>query len=453
MITFDESLSLIVDLVFDAWGGEAVTTNLFLRDAVGRLTFIVLDPEKNAWDRNEISTLINSRLGGYADPSGISAATPEELFDDSLREDGIGLAFPVSGPKFQGEVRLVDRRVVGSDWLRQASSSTPVIPRLFFVSLKGGVGRSTALCVLAAHLAADGRRVLAIDMDLEAPGLGTMLLDRANQPRFGLLDFLVETNISTVEDDFLSDMLGASQLSGGRGSITVVPALGALASDNPLNVLGKIARAYLPSEIDPVQNSFSAKVERLIDRFAESGSYDVVLIDARAGLHESTAAAAIALRGETLIFGMDQPQTYAGYRALLAQQALMLGVDWIDRIHLVEAKAAAEGPSDEFRLSMIEIVANLQGHQQVSTIPMDDLRTTFDVDWDDNTSVNLIDDLDIGHTHIYASDAFARFDPLKFPDRLSKGMYAAVYGDFLESCEDIINSAYINMEGPSVAGA
>ena len=441
MTTFDQSLPLMIDLVAEAWGSTAMASSVFLRDALGRLTLVVLDTGRTGAEREELSAIINAKLGGYADPSGISVATPEELFDESLRDAGAGLAFPIDQTSFQGFVRIVDRRVVGADWLRKPNTDNLAIPRLFFVSLKGGVGRSTALCVLAAHLAAGGRRVLAIDLDLEAPGLGTMLLDQTTLPRFGLLDYLVETNLAEVEDDFLSDMLGSSQLSGGRGSIVVVPALGTLANDSPVNVLGKLARAYLPSENDPLLNGFTAKIEKLIDRLTAAGDYDVVLVDARAGLHESTAAAAVALQGDTLIFGMDQPQTYAGYRALLAQQALTLGPNWVTRIHIVEARVGADGPSDEFISNMVDILPELHDPKPSASISLDDLRATFDVNWDDDLSADLVIDRDIDRTHIYESDVFARFDPLKHPDRLSRGMYAAVYGDFLQTCDNIIQSA------------
>ena len=440
MTTFDQSLPLMIDLVARAWGSTAVASSVFLRDALGRLTLVVLDAGRTGAEREELSAIINAQLGGYADPSGISVATPEELFDESLREAGIGLAFPIDQASFQGSVRIVDRRVVGADWLRRPSTDNPAIPRLFFVSLKGGVGRSTALCVLAAHLAAGGRRVLAIDLDLEAPGLGTMLLDQTTLPRFGLLDYLVETNLAEVKDDFLSDMLGSSQLNGGRGSITVVPALGTLANDSPMNVLGKLARAYLLSENDSSLNGFTAKIEKLIDRLTAAGDHDVVLVDARAGLHESTAAAAVALQGNTLVFGMDQPQTYAGYRALLAQMALTLGPDWQTRIHLVEARVGAVGPSDEFISNMIDILPNWHDPEPSVPIPLDELRATFAVDWDDGLSVGSMVDREIDNTYIYDSDVFVRFDPLKHPDRLSRGMYAAVYGHFLQTCDDIIQS-------------
>ena len=441
MITFDQSLPLMIDLIAEAWGSSAVASNVFLRDALGRLTLVVLDVGRTGGEREKLSMIINARLGGYTDPSGISVATPEELFDESLREAGIALAFPINRASFQGSVRIVDRRVVGADWLRKPDMDNPAIPRLFFVSLKGGVGRSTALCVLAAHLAVGGRRVLAIDLDLEAPGLGTMLLDQATLPRFGLLDYLIETNLAEVEDSFLSDMLGSSQFSGGRGSITVVPVLGMLANSNPVNVLGKLARAYLPSDNDSSLSGFTAKIKRLIDRLTASGDHDVVLVDARAGLHESTAAAAVALQGDTLVFGMDQPQTYAGYRAFLAQQALTLGPDWVTRIHIVEARVGADGPSDEFISNMIEILPELYGSKSSAPILLDDLRTTFEVEWDERSPVEPVIDQEIDSTYIYESDMFATFDPLRHPDRLSRGVYAAVYGNFLQTCDDIIQSA------------
>ncbi|MFC7540384.1 ParA family protein [Siccirubricoccus deserti] len=345
-------------------------------------------------------------------------------------------------------MRIVDRRVVGADWLRRPGTDNPAIPRLFFVSVKGGVGRSTALCVLAAHLAAGGRRVLAIDLDLEAPGLGTMLLDQATLPRFGLLDYLVETNLAEVDDSFLNDMLGSSQLSGGRGSITVVPALGALANDNPVNVLGKIARAYLPSENDPSLNGFAAKIEKLIDGLTAAGDHDVVLVDARAGLHESTAAAAVALQGNTLVFGIDQPQTYAGYRALLAQLALTLGPDWLTRIHVVEARVGADGPSDGFISNMADIFPKMYDSAPSAPIPLDDLRTTFAVDWDDKISVEGVMEPEINGTYIYESDVYARFDPLKYPNRLSRSVYTAVYGHFLQLCDEIIQPTDVSEGTP-----
>ena len=45
-----------------------------------------------------------------------------------------------------------------------------------FYSFKGGVGRTMALVNVAVELAQRGRRVLAVDFDLEAPGIDTFEL-------------------------------------------------------------------------------------------------------------------------------------------------------------------------------------------------------------------------------------------------------------------------------------
>ena len=62
-----------------------------------------------------------------------------------------------------------------------------------FYSFKGGVGRSLALANVSLLLATRGRRVLAVDFDLEAPGL-SMMSDLVPNPRKverGLFEYLL----------------------------------------------------------------------------------------------------------------------------------------------------------------------------------------------------------------------------------------------------------------------
>lgn len=53
-------------------------------------------------------------------------------------------------------IRLIDRRLAGQDWLMRAVKLADKPRRLVFYSIKGGVGRSTALAITAADLAARG---------------------------------------------------------------------------------------------------------------------------------------------------------------------------------------------------------------------------------------------------------------------------------------------------------
>src|ERR1022692_2646862 len=67
-----------------------------------------------------------------------------------------------------------------------------------FYSYKGGTGRSMALANVAWVLASNGRRVLVIDWDLEAPGLhryfAPFLSDKelSGYGSQGLMDFVID---------------------------------------------------------------------------------------------------------------------------------------------------------------------------------------------------------------------------------------------------------------------
>jgi MinD-like ATPase involved in chromosome partitioning or flagellar assembly len=61
-----------------------------------------------------------------------------------------------------------------------------------FYSYKGGVGRSTALANVAALLAANGRRVLMIDFDLEAPGLDSFEEFKIPKDKPGIVEYTGE---------------------------------------------------------------------------------------------------------------------------------------------------------------------------------------------------------------------------------------------------------------------
>lgn len=68
--------------------------------------------------------------------------------------------------------------------------------RVVFYSYKGGVGRTTALVHTAFHLARAGQRVVLVDMDVEAPGLHTVLpRPDGRHIEAGLVDYLWERQV------------------------------------------------------------------------------------------------------------------------------------------------------------------------------------------------------------------------------------------------------------------
>lgn len=456
-IYFDDSLPSFASLVKSEWGPEALSENLFLRDVTGRLTFVVLT-NRSLESRQILAEKALEQLSAYVDSEGFAVATPDELFDDRLKELSNARSVPLESPTFLGNVFLVDRRMVGADWLRNPAPYSAPPVRLVFASLKGGVGRSTALCVLAAHLSAQGRRVLAIDMDLEAPGLGNMLLPDDTLPDFGLLDFLVERSLKPLDDQFYADMVGSSWLGGGHGRVDVVPAIGKRSLKNPSNVLAKIARAYLGGPELRGNNTgelstFTDHMCLLLDRVADPLRYDVVLIDARAGLHETTAAAVVGLGAEVLLFGIDQPQTFAGYDLLFAHLAAFsidASGDWRNRFRIVHAKAPQSLDSRSRFAQEMDVLA-LKYFWPSSTasdtlIDVSTLKDTFEVDWTEEALVKPTPENDIGEgpspiIAILDDAQFSSFDPISDRDLLAERVYSAVFGELMEAGTALVDAA------------
>jgi hypothetical protein len=338
------------------------------------------------------------------------------------------------GPGAPFELQVFDQRIVGQDWLEApAPARPPAEPRRYvFASIKGGVGRTTALAVVAADMAHRGKKVLVVDLDLEAPGVGSMLIPQQDLPRFGLLDALVENGLGGIDRDFLFEMIAASPFGRGRGLVDVVPALGSMAQQHPANVLAKLSRGYLEDQ-DPTSGqpvSFMGQTQRLVDELAALKQYDAVLLDARAGLNESTATAILGLGAQVLLFGEDTPQTFAGYRYLLAHLARYPrheADDWLDRIRMVHAKASADPQHQQaFRDRAHEVFQELLYREVPLQSPDGPL-------FDAGDSVTLpefsLDDPDAPHFAwpVLRDSNYFEFDPLAAPSQLTQALYERTY--------------------------
>ena len=452
-IRFDDSLPAFAALVKKTWGGDSIARNLFLRDASGKLTFVLLSDSHTGEERIALAKQAADAVGAYADKDGFAIATPEELFDDRLREANGAIRLQITHALFDGVVSLVDRRMVGADWLRKPLPSSGSPARFVFASVKGGVGRSTALCVLAAELASKGRRVLAIDMDLEAPGLGNLLLPEGTLPDYGLLDYLVELEIgSSLDNKFFADIVGPSWLGGGRGRVDVIPAIGKQSLSNPANVLAKLARAYLAGDgTNGGILTFSDHMRTLVEKFADPGRYNVILVDARAGLHETTAAAVIGLGAEVFLFSLDQPQAFAGYKLLFANLGVLpinTDDDWRLRLHVVHAKAPLDAKKCA---SFAERMESLRDEylprpatQPDTVVDPSTFKDTFNVEWIDDTAgeLDILPESEMPTTlAIRDDDRFRSFDPTADRNILTTSAYSDAFGDLIKTASEIVDTS------------
>lgn len=448
IVRFDDSLPVMVELVRSTLGKEAIEAGTVLRDAVGCLSFFAAAPLDDD-TVGSLSSKLREGLGAYARRDRVVAGA-EDYGAAAVRADPSALMVIVG----ECHVRLVDRRLVGADWLHAPSPPAPPPPRFVFASIKGGVGRSTTLAVVAAHLASRGQRVLAVDLDMEAPGLGTLLLTPETLPEFGIIDALVENGLSGLDEGFYADLVGPSVLASKGGRIDVIPALGQRSLKNPADVLAKIARAYAEDvRPDGTVATILDQVRAVIDHLAEPTRYDAVLVDARAGLHETTASAVLGLGAEILFFGLDEPQTFQGYAVMLAQLTRFAPrgtsvPEWAERLTMVQGKAPADA---EERLGFAQRCRELfagaglgppllveEGEVSLPAGPFSDVPWDDDLPDEDILSVtySLREPLAV----LYDSH-FHGFDPLRRRDLLSESIYRATFGDILDRFDTALSSA------------
>ena len=293
-----------------------------IRDVYGRLRF-ALDCAQVDYPEAALAGLQKAQeaLGTYATSLEVlshdSFSNPAAVFGSpDWHRTTVSLGVDEDGePLGETEVLLLDRQVTGQDWLRPEEDETGQHPhRLVFFGLKGGVGRSTALCMVAWGLARQGQRVLLIDFDLESPGLSGLILPPERVAEFGVMDWLVEDAVGQG-DSVLGGMVSASPLGETtQGAVRVAAAMG----QEEIDYMAKLARAYadVPGPVGP--QHMGARLRRMVEALEAREKPDVVLIDSRAGLHDLAAAAITGLADTALLFVTDSEQTWQGYRQLFA---------------------------------------------------------------------------------------------------------------------------------------
>jgi Mrp family chromosome partitioning ATPase len=433
-VKFHESLPLLTRTLRES-GLPLDENTVIVRDGGGRL----IVARKEMPDASALQTAVRQALGAYA---GTHPVIDGRLAKALLADPA---AQTLELPDGLGRIRFIDRRFVGSEWLGELAPGVETGPqRLVFASLKGGVGRSTALAVLAAELARQGKKTLVIDLDLEAPGIGFMLLEESEdvgkdkRPKYGVLDYLVENGLGRIEDEELTDFIGVSGFV--EGSVDVIPVVGRTTDEHPEDMLAKLSRAFVADQSPQGSVSFAHQVRAMVDRFAAWKNYDAVLIDARAGLAESSAAALLALGGRTLFFGVDQPQTFRGYGYLFAHLRQRFGGgeaydDWRRRVSFVQAKAPAHwGNRINFRDNLHELCSDYLYDRE-------ELNEDGTVDPPDFNFAWALSGRDVPHDFSYIKEdpLFRAFNPAGDRLQLDLEIYTGPFGDFLRRSLELLN--------------
>ena len=306
------------------------------RDLNGRVCLVVSKVHRGEEVLKHLAEEIQNGLQPHAFPHERLILFEEDI-EHFVEEE---LAFPFSDAI--ENIFIVDRLAMEGDWGEIATETTKP-SRIVFYSMKGGVGRSTALAVTAWSLAERGHRVMVLDLDLESPGLSTFLLPADRRPSFGITDWLVEDLVDNG-DAVLDSMVATSDLSR-NGEILVVPAHG----NDPGEYVSKLGRIWMPKVTkESRREPWFRRLDRLSKALEEKWKPDVVLIDSRAGIDEVASTCLTDLRASlVLLFAVDGDQTWSGYR-ILFQHWRRVGVvrQVRERLQLVGAMIPETGTLD-----------------------------------------------------------------------------------------------------------
>ncbi|HBH00386.1 MAG TPA: hypothetical protein DDZ42_00490 [Candidatus Rokubacteria bacterium] len=194
-------------------------------------------------------------------------------------------------------------------WSAPGSESPSGPPVVVFYSFKGGLGRSTALAAFAIQRARLGERVVVVDFDLDAPGIGGLLSvdGEGRTAAWGCIDYLLERPFGPVPIDDYYHVCRREPITG-RGEIFVVPS-GRLNDD----YLPKLARL----DLEPPPETNRLPLLTMLDDLRHHISPAWILLDARTGFSESAGLLLSGFAHLHVLFAALSEQNWEGLRRIL----------------------------------------------------------------------------------------------------------------------------------------
>lgn len=320
MIHFDDVLVTAHKVVTDDRAVKLIEHVLVLRDLRGRVRLFLRPKQAQEEQVNEacsrLGPLLGNALGGF---------WGELIEVDSRNSDSHAMLETVRSEARSIEEEdfenwsIIERHVSKSAWAKHDAdppwplrTDTPGVVCCF--SHKGGVGRTTALCAIAMTLARAGKRVTAIDVDLEAPGLGPLLVGTSVE--YGVVDYLLEYFVAGCRfeprlDEFVVLQNDPALIGPSGEPIRCVPA-------------GRVGPSYLEKLarldyelIAGTQTANGNPLTNLMKQLRSLNQPEYILLDCRSGLHDLGGLAIQCLSHLAIVFGLDSEASWDGLRLVM----------------------------------------------------------------------------------------------------------------------------------------
>lgn len=302
------------------------TVERLIRDVFGKISFLMENTEPIAdIDQENLENILKQNLAGYFSGKIYWKKLSSKQKRVQVREEIIvqlieqersewiaaqGISFYIAERTIAKKAWIRKNESLESVWTYEEAIMNTGTKVVTFYSFKGGMGRTTALAGIALNLVNQGKNVMMVDTDIEAPGLATLFFDEEMIDR-GVLDYLIEQGICQGINiaDYVLDITEPMLLDESAGQLYLMPA-------------GKVDRHYLQklARIDYQDNRegyMRNSLARLLTDIKESYAVDYILIDARAGFHDMGGVTVTQLPHGVVLFGNDSRQSWDGITQVL----------------------------------------------------------------------------------------------------------------------------------------
>lgn len=221
------------------------------------------------------------------------------------------------------KVFFSERHVENTNWFikEQYKLDTPVTS---FYSFKGGVGRTTAAVLTALLLAREGKKVLLIDFDVEAPGLASIFANEEDNTENllgvkGFIDFWIdyeanERKLGKISIDDYYFVKNEQILVGNNGGeLVIVPAI-ATNTENAASYISKLSKANIKYGFgqEYIPDIFLKTLEKKINP-------DFIFIDTRTGINNIGGLVFNRYAQNIFLFFYGNQQNMFGLESILSE--------------------------------------------------------------------------------------------------------------------------------------
>lgn len=251
-----------------------------VRNIYSRFTLYIINPV----DFEEFTGAVNHMFPDFID----KIQEISEIDDSFIYNELLETSNPVDK---SNRVFFSERHIENTNWFINDSIKTIKAPITSFYSFKGGVGRTTATILTSLLLARQGKKVLLIDFDLEAPGLASVFASQEENSEEllsvkGFVDFLIDYDANKRDlqkisiDDYYFTKTEQILVGTKGGELVIVPAI-ATNSKSAESYINKLSKANI---------KYGYGKEYIPDLFLklldDKISPDYIFIDTRTGIND-----------------------------------------------------------------------------------------------------------------------------------------------------------------------